>query len=256
MITSLHIDDPESTPCQWWPKVAAFAGVKQFDFDERLTVVWGPNGCGKSTLLRVLARLTHCEQAGVPTVTQDSLSALSKRLGARLESDGRPVHYFDPNMRAGLVGGMAGFDYDFTDLAFQTMARDRVSSGQGSTAEFNRILQSAATTQTVTVKAKHRADAEPALTQALRPTPGIVRGLPTLLLDEPERSLSLTKAAELWHALSQQKRFQVIVATHSISALGLDAHYLDVQPGYLAEASTEVHAVSGRLFLQARKVSK
>jgi energy-coupling factor transporter ATP-binding protein EcfA2 len=244
MIASLCISNSSRTPCVWWPQVDAFKTANRFDFAEGLTILWGPNGCGKSTLLRVLARLTHCEQGGIPKVTHDSLLDMKDADGVDISTDGKPVHFYDPSARPGLIGGMAGFDYDFLDESMYSMKLDKVSSGQGSTAGFNRIIRAAAESKTVQSMVK---DADSILVRGLQPTPGLTPGRPTLLLDEPDRSLSIPRAAELWHVLASQKRFQVIVATHSVSALGLAAKYIDVVPGYLAECSDEVRTVAVRL---------
>jgi predicted ATPase len=248
MIRALQIKDGTRMPCAWWKEVEALRALDRIEFAPGLTIVWGPNGCGKSTLLRAMARMTHCEQGGVPTVTYDSVRALHGCEGAALlESDGKPVHFFDPAMRAGLVGGMAGFDGDFMGEVMRTVARDKMSSGQSSTAEFNRIVASAATTKEVAWRVDRHTPETKEATQGLLATDGF-DGLPTLLLDEPERSVSIPRAAEVWHVLTQQRKFQVIVATHSISALGHpDAKYIDLVPGYLNECTIETMIVAGRL---------
>ena len=77
MITELLIEDPKATPVKWWSDVEAFKEKNRFEFQrEGLTVLWGPNGSGKSSLLKVLARATHCEQAGSPMITQEILPRL------------------------------------------------------------------------------------------------------------------------------------------------------------------------------------
>lgn len=257
MITELHIDDPTKTPVEWWPKVEAFQGKSLFTFQKKgLTVLWGPNGSGKSSLLKILAHLTHCHQGGSPLVTDDSIRDLKGRDGpldgARILTDGKPVHFLDPGAEAGLVGGGAGFDWDFGAEGIQAMFARRNSSGEQTTIKTNRILQSSAELKEVPWKAlrpeKYKdqkwGDATREATKFL--TANIDEdGPPTILLDEPGRSLSIPRQAELWHILSQQERFQIIVATHSVFALYLlGSTYIDVQPGYLQESRKEFDVVA------------
>lgn len=262
MITELHIDDPEKTPVEWWPKIELFKGKTKFEFQKTgLTVLWGPNGSGKSSLLKVLARLTHCEQGGTPLITAESVGCLRGRYGkkpntgARIMTDGKPVHFCDPSATPGLVGGMAGFDYDFGTDGIQSVFAQRSSSGQQTTYKFNRILESAAkvtATSKVEWKTTHPDDyRDQERAQPIRELVGALEanidddGPPTILLDEPGRSLSIPRQAELWHILSRQQRFQIIVATHSVFALFLlGAKYIDLQRGYLTESRKELKAVA------------
>ena len=245
MITELTIEDPKATPCKWWPEVEAYKGKTKFEFNPKgLTILWGPNGSGKSTLLKVLARLTHCEQGGTPLVTQtsvrevtDALDRDNPRLGVTLKTDGKPVHYLDPGAEVGLIGGQ--FDWDFGMEGMQTMFQKRTSSGQQVTARMNRILEGAATRKEVEWKIQRKSVNDlwqgwlDVATQFLDKNID-EDGPPTMLLDEPTRSIEIPRQAETWLILAQQQKFQIIAATHSIFAMNLPgATYIDVVPGYL-----------------------
>lgn len=250
MILELEIYDPERTPVEWWPKVEAFKGTSRFAFRrDGLTVLWGPNGSGKSTMLRMLARLTHCEQGGTPKVTQSSVNALVSvrghwRDGARIVHDGQPVHFFDPSVDVGVVGGT--FDDDFFREGVESVLIKRASAGQQGTAKMNRVLESAAKTESVQWTMQRDAVNDlwagwlSRVAASLEPCTE-ERGPRTILLDEPDRSLSIPRQVELWDVLARQTRFQIIVATHSVFALSIEgAEYVDIQAGYLAECRKAV----------------
>jgi len=217
MITELTIDDPNATPVKWWPKVEAFQGKHTFTFQEKgLTVLWGPNGSGKSSLLKILARVTHCEQGGTPMITDDSMRFLNDfdgwTDGVSIKTDGKPVHFLDPAAQAGLMGGGAAFDFDVgIEEGMQSLFGQQTSSGQQTTAKFNRILQSSATLEKVPSKLRGKPDPETdygkkRIETISRATRFLERniegdGPPTILLDEPGRSLSIPRQAELWNGL-------------------------------------------------------
>jgi len=62
-------------------------------------------------------------------------------------------------------------------------------------------------------------------------------GKPTLILDEPERALSLPKQLELFKLLQQMtEKYQIIIATHSPFVLfEKDINIFDIEPGYAEE---------------------
>ena len=71
---------------------------------------------------------------------------------------------------------------------------------------------------------------------------------PALLLDEPERSLSISNAIKLFHKvlLVTGSLVQVFVATHSPFALDLTAphvHIVDMQEGYADECRASLRAI-------------
>ena len=253
MITELFVEDPERTPCKWWPKIEAYQGRERFEFNPKgLTILWGPNGSGKSTLLKVLARLTHCEQGGVPKVTQQSISELSDGFGpdktwldgVRIKTDGKPVHYLDPGSEVGIFGG--AFDYDFMQEGIGAALMRATSSGEQTTVKTNRILKGAAKTTEVEWGVPKEGLNDLGTDRIDRATYALKAnieedGPPTLLFDEPGRSLSIPRQAELWGLLARQQKFQIIAATHSVFALyAPGAMYIDVQPGYLEECRKEL----------------
>lgn len=256
MIHELHIEDPDRVPVEWWPQVKALKDRRLFEFGPGLTILWGPNGSGKSTLLKMLARLTHCEQGGVPLVTRESLRTLLRsgfgpdaevRDGARIVGDGKPVHFLDPAAEPGLIGG--AFDDDFFRDGLESTLLRRRSSGEQVTLKMNRILESSAKLREVEWRVPQRPDDETQrrCTAALRPT-SEEEGPPTMLLDEPDRSIGIPRQMELWDLLARQQRFQVVAATHSPFALAIEGvTYIDIEKGYLAKCLACTGVVGHRL---------
>jgi energy-coupling factor transporter ATP-binding protein EcfA2 len=251
MIREVLIKDPERTILEWWPKVKAFQGKNSFKFTPGLNVLWGPNGSGKSTLLRLIARLTHCEQGGTPLVTSMSLGEATgsrwrlesgqARDAVELDADGRPVHFFDPTSTPGLMGGTFDDDF-FSEGLTHTMHGRKTSSGEQVQNGLGRIFQSAISLETVPWK-RHKpptADTDYATKWLV---PHGAAGPRTILLDEPDRSLSVAAQREQWYILTRQTRFQLIVATHSVFALHIPgATYIDVQEGDLRASRKAVRS--------------
>ena len=62
-------------------------------------------------------------------------------------------------------------------------------------------------------------------------------GVPTLLFDEPDRSLDIPLQARFWELMALvgiRRERQIIAASHSVFALGLPGvNYIEVVPGYM-----------------------
>lgn len=237
---------------------------KQLEFKPGLNILFGPNGCGKSTALNILAKTMAAEQGGRSAVTEsfihetvDMLGALpNPRSGARkdmadkialtVEHDGQPVLYCDPRKSVGLQGG--AFDNDFFASGVVEVTQNRrLSHGLRSLARANAALGVLAGTLQFPpdilhgIKKQHVNDtwglALDIAHARLKPT--LEKGQPTVLLDEPEANLSLLAQAQLWKLLSAPsvaQQFQVIVASHSPFALGIEhANYIEFEKGYVQE---------------------
>jgi len=273
MISAIEVTDPMRSSVHWWDKVAWLKGRQRIDFKPGLNILWGPNGSGKSTVLTLIARMLHCEQGGVSCVTSRSIEnaftvAGTSRNGDRTETlpvgvvpvhDGQPAMHFDPSHAVGLECGGAAIDWDFSNMGIaNTMFQG--SSGQTVMMRINTILGAIIrpTEFPKTIEWKH-----PLVEPTERPTDKwrmkawevaqflkgtIERGQPTVLLDEPDRSLSLKTQAGLWQNLAKRYagNIQIIAASHSPLALKLPgANYIEIEPGYLAECERvmEMHAL-------------
>lgn len=257
MIEALQIRDPETTVIPWWTKVDALKDVDEFTFQPKgLTILWGPNGSGKSTLLKALARLTHCEKAGIPKITRSSMDHFYDGYGSdkilkhgfHLVHDGKPVHFYDPTSEPGLTSGQ--FDDDFFSDAMATMRLRQVSSGQRTAAGQIRIIESAKTLEKVGCAFSLKQANEQwkwsyeNASYALKATVKNRNGKRTVLLDEPGRSLDIPRQAGMWDGLARQNKFQLIIATHSVFALNIEsAKFIDLEEGYLAECRKAVESI-------------
>ena len=275
MIRALLVTDPMRACTPWWHKVEEFEGRDRFEFKPGLNILWGPNGSGKSTILRAMARALHCEQGGTQVVTDTSKREMqagggkAMKNGIRFEGysdgvlpehDGSPVVFFDPSDAVGLFGG--AFDDDFMDLGIMNAMND-VSAGQTTMMRSNDAMapifkgemppevkwrvQKAEPQRPDPGWGRERWDVlrgiEETLEGTLHPT-----GIPTILLDEPDRSLDIPLQARFWLGLARagtHGHVQIIAASHSVFALGLSGvNYIELVDDYL-QRSTQVTRVNG-----------
>lgn len=245
MIRELTITDPSNTCMPWWPKVEWLKGQTRIEFKPGLNAIYGPNGTGKSTVIQAMARTLCCAQGGRQMVTSTALDNLGYtsdtgvfKDGALPVHDGSPVLYFDPDQAVGLFGGLAAFDDDFMNEGLGNVMF-KGSSGQTT---MNRI-------ETV-INAMHRGQ-WPTMERKVKKCKGLDPFLngsfdkvgPTILLDEPSRSLDLRYELAFWKLTDKAiaAGVQVIMATHSVFPLNrLGTHYIETQPGYVDQVSRMV----------------
>lgn len=250
-------------------KVPFFKHKRKIAFQPGLNILFGPNGCGKSTILRILGDTMLATQGGVSAVTETSIrdtveyplgrrgAAPKDKLGLRVLHDGQPVIFCDPRQAVGLSG--SSFDNDFMAEGIQELMGNRERShGQVSAARMSPaldVLEGKLQLPAKPIEKFTKAQVGGAWPQCIdialkRMEPSIPKGLPTVLLDEPEANFSLKWQGMLWAILTSERilsKFQVIVASHSPFALGLpNAHYIEMVPGYREEAEGLLVAHFGR----------
>lgn len=234
MIEQVIIDDPTKTPVPWMKTVPFFEDPKTIPFAPGLNILWGPNGSGKSTLLKLLARVFHCEQGGIPKITSVSQGELRGKRGVKVVWDKAPCYYFSLDQAPGLIGGLAGFDPDFTTDGYQSIMVGRLSQGQQRNHYLNRILENAVKSVVDYDALKGMSPEQRAHFFSFFIRSEKTGGPTTLLLDEPERSADFLAEAKLWEVLALNRRFQLIVATHSPFAIDIPgANYIEFKPGYV-----------------------
>lgn len=249
MLYSLTTDPALPTLLKHWPKVPFCAKQKTIEFKPGLNIVFGPNGSGKSTLVTTLAALLHCKQSGLQHVTEESCREIAevsffKDFKAKdpslpfhahtLRHDGDEVRFASAVMD---LADKSYFDDTFIREQIQLKFTKRDSSaGQNSMANINRIVMAPRRRGEPVPQSIRRSNLNDTWGAVFDHVVASLVGKKedgpdqmTLLLDEPERSMDFERQAEVWEALRiLGQRTQVIVATHSMFALGLpDAHYIE-----------------------------
>lgn len=268
MIYDLLTPSPKTPILKHWAQVPFLASKGQIDFKPGLNIVFGPNGSGKSTLITTLARLLHCEQSGMQSMTETSLRLLLEGVGfddddkfmknmQRVTNDGQDCRYVGAEQDVGY--GLTSIDEDFgLDQILTMFARKGSSSGQLSFHKLNRVMMSEPRKPgPVPVHFKLGEDRVNPLWQArVKGALAVVKPSPrkdvnpqfTLLADEPERSMDFQKQAEVWAFLRSavsSGKVQIIVATHSVMALGIpEATYIETTDGAV-ERATKALAKTG-----------
>jgi hypothetical protein len=241
-------------------------GQKTYEFTPGINVLFGPNGCGKSTIIKTLKSYCGIIKGGWTSVS-DPLIIGTYYVGKMYEAKDFPHAYrtYSPAKCMANVGwdGVPTFfndgDIKVSDtFFFQNVGQSddgitteaeqldalalKPSSGQYRIQRINKIvnmLQNPPTFESVQelpfrCQYPDVAQREVNYWKAL----GRRSNKYTILLDEPERSLSLPKQQKLLNELipDEMKNYQVVLATHSIFALTIKgANIIDMQPGYVEE---------------------
>jgi len=257
MIQELQILDKTNTPVDWWSQVERLKRRKSIKFKPGLNILWGPNGCGKTTILLAMARMFHAWQGGHSVVTEHSMHEMFRLFGRRRKGkepsfedgykggitpihDGQSVFFIDPAKGAG--HGHSSIDGDFIEEQLMDLT-NKGSSGQKTVQRLGPIAHLAEGNPPPPVGWRVSKDYVndvwvrrlELVEETFKGT--IPKGQPTVLLDEPDRSLDIPTQHGLWRVLKRvSSDVQVIVATHSMLALEIPgAHYLDLRRGYLKE---------------------
>lgn len=236
----IHVDTP---PISWWS--TPFPHKRTFTFKSGINLLWGPNGSGKSTIIKALARMTHCEQGGVSTVTSSSIKEVlglnfhkKDTINMSVQFDGKQVIYFEPSNQVGIAGN--SFDYDFF-VEGVANASSKASSGQLAIERFARLMKRGEEEIIWKVHKDRVNDVWAKKVELIKKmlTPTIEKGPPTILMDEPDAALDWPNKLPLWKWVQLEgvaEKVQFIIATHSIFGLWLmqhpNVHVIELKKGY------------------------
>ena len=242
MIHRLEISDLENCVLAYAKHVEFLNGKQSLEFTPGVNILWGRNGSGKSTVLEIMARWLCCFDGDTQLLGKYTLSCLSQwdyqssasipKDGVIPIHDGNPVTHFDPSKEVGVQGGSICSDFGLRGLQ-NIMSKG--SSGENALRDLYPTLEGLVSGKFPELRMNVRpGDPHETFLREGNVPPQEKTNIPTILLDEPCRSLDLDRVVGFWQRIAEAKGVQVIVATHSPFALHVPgANYIDLSPGYL-----------------------
>lgn len=226
---------------------------KKFVFTEGLNCLIGNNGAGKSVTLKYLKAYSSIQVAGWTNLVDPKVLAPDPFPHAYraftpdkdrvvVDWDGTPVFYnsgdiADSNAWFFQKDGASEDGLTTEKERFDTMV-EKPSSGQYRLKKINKMLNIIGNPPEIKPNPMH-GDVSAQL-EYLNSLPK--GGKLTILLDEPERSLSLPKQKKLLEVLfGFADKHQIIMACHSPFALSLPrdkVNYIEISPNYIAECDS------------------
>lgn len=226
---------------------------KEFHFTEGINIYFGPNGSGKSVALRFLKAYCSIQSAGWTRLVDPKALAPDRfphayrafapdKDKALVDWDGTPVFYNTGDISDNNVwffqnaGGMSEDGLSSEKERFEAMV-EKPSSGQYRLQKINKLLNVIGNPPDVLGDDQPRLGDVKWQVEYMKSLPR--DGKTTLLLDEPERSLSLPKQKKLLEVLLEfSKTYQIIAACHSPFVLDLpreSVNIIEIEKGYVSE---------------------
>jgi energy-coupling factor transporter ATP-binding protein EcfA2 len=230
---------------------------RKFEFNDKLNILFGNVGSCKSTMLKTMAAYCGIQNGGWSSISDPAKLAYEKighfpycyrnyspgKCDASVEWDGTPSFYNDSeamgkNDNTWFYNNASQSSDGITTEAEQMdILASKPSSGQYRIHKINKIMKVIQNPPNLLVIPPFITEREVAKLE-LQYLSSLPRdGKITLLLDEPEKALSIPKQIDLFDVLFKlSDHFQLIVATHSPFILEYKkANIIDVTPGYVAE---------------------
>lgn len=242
---------------------------RKFVFTENLNILFGNVGSCKSTMLKTMAAYCGIQTGGWSTISDPPKLAYDTiehfplcyrnfspgKCDAKVEWDGTPTFYNDSEAMGKndnswfFSNPTQSADGITTDSEQLDILASKPSSGQYRIHKINKIMKviqnppklDFVPPSILDPRMRELAKLEVQYIQTLSRD-----GKTTLLLDEPEKALSIPKQIELFDVLFKlSEHFQLIVATHSPFILEYKkANMIDVTPGYIADSRKLIKALS------------
>lgn len=236
-----------------YPLNIPFVGNKIFTFNKGINILFGPNGCGKSTILKTIKAYCGIEKGGW-TFINDPMALASNlfptaywgltpsRCVADVGWDGTPSFFNDGDIKVDntffYMSNRMSDDGITSESEQMDLLAEKPSSGQYRISKINKVLNLIRniphyTDKDIPTNYKYT-DCIKELDYWKRLSNS---GPQSLLLDEPERALSIPLQKKLFsEVLPQFTDLQVIIATHSIFCLNMkNVNFIEFEPGYIEE---------------------
>jgi predicted ATPase len=244
-------------------KISSSFFQKTFTFTSGINVLYAQIGSGKSTILDTLKAYTCIPNSGWSKPVDPNILGVTKvahfpfvlrrltktqDIDALVKWDGTPCFHNHSENRVHQLD--LKFDDDITteDEKFEN-ALENYSSGQYIVSRINKILNTV--NEGYPKEFWKNATKEQMIQKEWMDSLG--KQLPknkriTLLLDEPEKGLSLAKQLQMWDVLAKFQKnnnIQMIIATHSLAVVGRkDVNIIELEDGYLKSVRESVKTLA------------
>lgn len=236
------------------PKLSPIFKERVLSFKPEINVLYSQIGTGKSSLLEVLKSYTCIPNSGWTKLLDPNTTGAAAvghfpyvlrkltttgDIDAIIKWDGVPCFYNHSENRAHAFDVVYDDDITNEDERLENTL-ENYSSGQYIVRRINKILnvvnegppdyskQNPNKEQKIQLKWMQQLGKENPKNK-----------VPTLLLDEPEKGLSLPKQEQMWDVLTSfqnRSNVQMIIASHSLAVTGRnDVNFIELENGYLAD---------------------
>lgn len=229
---------------------------KETKFKPGLNILFGPNGCGKTTALRIIGTYSGIQDKGwsvAPNPHHDKkdveypkcfANRCIGKVDAEVDWDGRPSYF---STSTGEVVVPSHFE-DGNIAEQMQIIRDRPSSGQLRLYYIDKMIGSLTPKTVPDLTIADIKGVNNVWQETRQKFADYVKTLPrngpiTLLLDEPDKCLSIPVQYDLWATAIPQwaVNVQVIVATHSpFCLMAPGANIIECVSGYLNDCKTVI----------------
>jgi energy-coupling factor transporter ATP-binding protein EcfA2 len=283
MITNITIVEPSSLPIEWWSKNKRLKSIKEVDFKPGLNIIIGKNNSGKSSLLTLMAKMFYAERDRFPTLSNDNILELFPVPGkakvnylssVKVSFDNNIVCYYDPmrepkEMKVSPPNVSPAQANNFPvnhPMANHMRVNGHVVVSQPSVfytksvlvknssiqimKDIGGLITKMQKTKTPIYKLEDRKRLSNLWVRRLEKVeewlkPNVdMNGLPTILLDEPDRIFDLSQQQNMWKVLSKvaSEKAQVIIASHSLFGMNIpNANYIELTPGYHEQCQNAIN---------------
>lgn len=238
---------------------------RKFEFTEKLNILFGNVGSCKSTALKTMAAYSGIQTGGWSDISDPVKLAYNNishfpycyrnfapnKIDALVEWGGEPTFFNDSESVSKtdntwfFKNSAQSADGITSEAEQMEILATKPSSGQYRIHKINKIMSIIQQPPDLSVVPSYVMNKELAQLEV-----DYIKSLPrdgrvTLLLDEPEKALSIPKTIELFDVLLKlSDHFQVIIATHSPFILEYKKpNLLDFTPGYIKECRQLIKTV-------------
>ena len=245
---------------------------RTFQFTDGLNVLFGKNGCLKTVTLETIKAYCGVRKGGWSAISDPSTHGASQpshfpfayraftpgNCDAVVRWDGSPTFFNDGNLKIDNT-----FFWDNEKLSddgitskkeqLELLAK-KPSSGQYRVHKMNRIMQIIKTPPNLSVVPDAISDKNGAMNEVNYIAGLSHSGKPTILLDEPERALSLPRQRDLFGVLEKlAENYQVIIATHSPLVFEISSNIIDMEDGYMLQCMEIIKDFAKKIKIPKKK---